>query len=970
MAFIDADYESCFDIGIDCSHYDVEKFKESYDDLLGNFFVFHQNIRSFNCNSDELMLFLTSLDREIDMIILSETWFSEHNFHDIHGYKSYHSYRKDRNGGGVSVFVSVKLSNSRKIADMSFVTPDAEFCTVNVSLSDRRSINIIGYYRPPDGSIDSFCRLFRENILAKFLSSDTLLSGGDCNIDLLNPDVNTNLYCDLMYSYSLHPYITLPTRVRNNSRTLIDHFWGNVVSVVRGGLFETDITDHYITFVCLLDTKANNGLILKKFRDCSSECLEKLKQELSISLSDFHQYDDLNVNIKTQVFYNIFWRLYNECCPIRSKYVSPSRNSKPWFDKDLKLLCDNKFKLFRKYKKGLIPFDEYNNYKNRFASLLKLARRNYFKDKFAKCQNDMQATWRNVNNLIGCKRTRSVNSINFNGQLCGDVAVISELFNDHFSSVAARLRDSIPVSDVSPLSYMSARSSNSILFSPATVTEVVTEISGLNNKSSKLNCIPVFIFKEVRNIISPVLCKLFNCSIMEGTFPDILKIAEVIPIYKSGAQTDIRNYRPISILPVLSKLFERLLKSRLLNFLNENDVLSTRQFGFQSGRETNDAILEFLDTAYRSLDSKRHLATVFLDLSKAFDTLDHDILIAKLEHVGVRGEILRWLLSYLSVRKQFVSIGSASSSTRDISMGVPQGSILGPLLFLVYIDDMSNSSSFLNFIHFADDTTVFQSGSDMLGLIDDVNREFLKVDEWLSTNKLSLNFSKTEFMIISHCRIPEGLTMSVRDNLLSRVDVAKFLGVFIDDKLSFKFHIDALSRKLSRSAGMLYRLSQFVPGKTLIHLYFALFHSSLCYGITSWGSAADVYVGRLIALQKRAVNILPSADSVSGFATNKILGVYDLYKYFCLVKFYKCYNLGLHNYFFESFISLLPDHEHGTRHNLGGLLNVPPCFKTRTQKSFTFNSSKFWNDLPVIIKNSTSVNLFKRKYKEYLLSGN
>ena len=572
---------------------------------------------------------------------------------------------------------------------------------------------------------------------------------------------------------------------------------------------------------------------------------------------------------------------------MKVKFVSRNRLTKPWFDDDLRRLCDMKHELFKKYKANQESFISYNNFKNRFTALLKRTKSNYYKEQFERCRHDIRCTWKKINGIIGSKHRSRIGKIVNGDTEIFDGSVIGELFNDYFTSVAANLRSNIPMSSASPLSFMGDRSQTELTFRLVSPVEVERILSALKNKSCRLNAIPVIVYKSVKTVICTIISNLFNCSVLEGRFPHSLKVAEVIPIFKSGSSSEVKNYRPISILPVLSKLFERLLKVQLVEYLDATSLLSNRQFGFRSGRDTSDAILEFLDHCYSSLDRRRHLIAIFIDLSKAFDTLDHDILISKLEHIGIRGAVLGWIESYLSDRSQFVTVNGCSSSPKPITTGVPQGSVLGPLLFLIYINDMSHCAENLDFVHFADDTTVFSVGSDVERLVNEASREFVRVDDWLAVNKLSLNLSKTNYMIVSHSNIPQNL-FTIRGISLPRVNSAKFLGVTIDDKLTFAEHINALSARVSRSVGVIFRLSHYVPQSTLLSLYFALVHSGLSYGVTSWGSSASTHVKRLTSLQNRVVNLLPCIGRQCNYYSYNILKLGDLYKYFCSIKFFKC----------------------------------------------------------------------------------
>jgi hypothetical protein len=571
-------------------------------------------------------------------------------------------------------------------------------------------------------------------------------------------------------------------------------------------------------------------------------------------------------------------------------------------------------------------------------------------------------------NILGKSRATTIDKLYHNGVSVDTVADIPNVFNDFFTSVALELRHAIPNNNVSPLDHMGDCAVNDINAELATCGEVSGVISALASKGSRLSTIPSFVFKAINDVISRVVCELFNSTLLEGVFPDNLKIAEVIPIHKSGSITMVNNFRPISTLPILSKVFERLMKARLVRFFGVTNFFSIHQFGFRSGYETNDAILEFLDFSYKSLDSKRHLVSIFLDLSKAFDTLDHGILLAKLSHVGIRGRVLGWLSSYLTDRKQFTTVNDHCSDIKNIIMGVPQGSVLGPLLFLVYINDMSKSSDLLNFVHFADDTTLYLSGEDLTSLCNVVNSELLKVDTWLTTNKLSLNVKKNTYMIMSHSVIPADLSINIRNRPLARVDVTKFLGLSIDSGLTFGDQVNQMCSKISKAIGIMYKLSSYVPPDGLVNLYFSLVHSHFIYGITSWGGSAMIHLNKLCVLQRRAINLLPGTDNISKVKYFKILTVDSLYKYFCGIKLFKSYKLGTHKYFQVSFNNLLPVHDYNTRHRVNENFNIPYCHKSRSQCSFYYSSSKIWNSLPTCIKNSQSLSSFKYQFKSFLLN--
>ena len=258
-----------------------------------------------------------------------------------------------------------------------------------------------------------------------------------------------------------------------------------------------------------------------------------------------------------------------------------------------------------------------------------------------------------------------------------------------------------------------------------------------------------------------------------------------------------------------------------------------------------------------------------------------------------------------------MSVGSGSSPPVGLFTGVPQGSVLGPLLFLVFINDLSKTSNFLKYVHFDDDTTVYVSGPDLGELVEGLNRELINVDDWLRANKLSLNLAKTTFMLFTHCLVPQSLTVTIRDQHIRRVSVAKFLGVIIDEKLTFGSHISSVCKRIARSVGAMRRISAFMTPATLLNIYYALVQSHLSYAIKAWGGSAPNHLNRLSSLQNRALRLLSSSDNFPDiYAKYRVLTVHSLYSYFCSIKFYKCHVLGHHQFFCSNICLLIPSHDH------------------------------------------------------------
>jgi len=388
------------------------------------------------------------------------------------------------------------------------------------------------------------------------------------------------------------------------------------------------------------------------------------------------------------------------------------------------------------------------------------------------------------------------------------------------------------------------------------------------------------------NKVAGPLAHIINLSLENGIFPSDLKLAKVIPIFKSGDQSSLNNYRPISLLSSFSKIFERIIYNKIMSFLQANDILYPHQYGFRPNHSTIHPVIHLLSQvaeANNKTPSEYTLAT-FCDLSKAFDTISHDILLYKLHVYGIRGKANDLIRSYLSNRQQYVDFDSSKSQCLPVECGVPQGSILGPLLFLIYINDIKNCTP-ENILSFADDTTMLLSHSDPVLLYDRANRSLSDLFHWFCANKLSLNAKKTQYILIQ----PHGLThyqhtlsLKINGEPLSRVNASKFLGITIDESLSWKPHLACVNKKISNALFIIKQLKFSLPKDSLRVLYFSLLHSHLSYGILAWGNAKNTVLRKTELIQKRALRTIHNKSYNSHtdplFKQSGILKLSDIYQ--------------------------------------------------------------------------------------------
>jgi len=417
---------------------------------------------------------------------------------------------------------------------------------------------------------------------------------------------------------------------------------------------------------------------------------------------------------------------------------------------------------------------------------------------------------------------------------------------------------------------------------------------------------------------------------------------------------------------LFSKIIEKLMYNRLNMFLDKHGILYENQFGFRKNMSTSLALCSLVSEFQGAITRKEIMISIFIDLSRAFDTISHDILFAKLQHYGIRGNTLDWIKNYLTDRKQFVMYNGEKSPLGSLNIGVPQGSILGPLLFLLYVNDLCNASKKCSLIQYADDTTLSVSGTSMPDIFSTINGELPLIVEWLNNNKLSLNVSKTNYMVMSSrnkMHDSNNYTISINGCAIDRVHETKFLGIIIDDKLTWKSHIHLIENKVSKSIGILLRARKLLYTESLLILYNSLIKPYFTYCIIIWGNTYKTYVHKLYIQQKKIIRII----HFSGFNSHtdplfrklKVMNIEQLYRYFVGIFVYKSLNKLLPERFSNYFSKNV------TSRNIDTLR--PAISSSRVSEFFVgFTGPHVWNTLPESIRKSKSLNLFKLNIKTLL----
>jgi len=957
-------------ISADCqsSYYSAERFIDIMSGYETKLSIVNFNIRSFSSNVDNFLSFMRTFDFEFHIFCFTETWFSSDECTpSLAGFDAHHTVRCGR-GGGVSLYCS-QLIESQKLEKQSFVDDDIEVCTVRI-VTKPNSIIIIAIYRPPNGKVDVFCDRLSALINESSFAGGDIVLIGDLNINLLLSEVgdsNVELFTTMMNSLSFLPHITKPTRFPTGCQagtpSLLDHIWFNRLYPCISGIMISNISDHMPNFVIILNQDLGTPSTTKiMFRDhCESN--------MRIFLSKIGQCNNIiadngnDLNLLMESFHDRINEIYCESFPLKIKFLSRKRLSSPWLRGDLLSKIKLKSKYFKLLKLDLITNEFYNRYRNMVTNSVRNAKKNYFRACFERSQNDCKQTWKIIKNLMNVNVTKSkIKSIVVNDRIVSGDGEIADLFNRHFTNVAHKINDSIPPPVGDPVENIVLQSDNSFFLFPVTKGELLGLISKIKNSRYGINTIPTFIFKKAAYLLIDTITLLVNKSFSLGVFPNCLKYAQVVPVYKDGPASCIDNYRPISVLPMFSKIIEKCMYIRLVAFLDKFNLLSESQFGFRSGSNTSKAILKFMKFVYCALDERCHVLGMFIDLRKAFDTVDHNTLLRKMNRYGVRGIANDWFKSYLSGRYQCVRVGNSKSDFAAITVGVPQGSVIGPLLFLLYINDLPNISREACFSLFADDTTVAIRNENYSDLINAANSLLDRLCVWTKNNRLSLNANKSSSLLITNRRsdIQTPTLVTIGDSPLWFADSVKFLGVHLDRKLNFSHHVRFVSSKLSKTVGIFYRIRDLVPESLLISLYYSLFYPYLIYCVLVWGNTYDEQINSIVVLQKRVVRLITSESYLAHtdplFYRTRILKFEDIYKLF----------VGVDMFFRRGSNSVeYPSHDYLTRNRNNAL----PSFHrlTLSQSSVDYQGPIVWNSIPSRVKACTNVNSFKKEFKDFLV---
>ena len=867
--------------------------------------------------------------------------------------------------GGVAVYVREGLP-FRVRHDID--SGDNECLWIELNRTKCRPTLICCAYRAPEANFSEFISNLYNGMSSINLDKCDLVLLGDLNVNML-PHSNCSKkdkqeLLKFLRTLDFSQLIKDLSRVTDKSRTLIDVILvNNKHRIVDSGVVPVTLSDHFLIFCVLKSGVAKASPRTIEYRSYKHFDVNAFKRDLE-GVPWHVVGNEADIDDAVFTWNKLFSDIADSHAPVKKRRVRGV--PLPWMNTKINETMQDRDYHHRKAIKSNSSFHwtEYRRLRNLVNRKIKSAKSSYYCDLIREARGDSSKLWKAVNKASSRSNISSTpQCIIFDGAHYTTPQSIASALNSHFASIGRILADKI--TSVARTSLPIARLSGSFQLKEISEAVVLEQLLSLKvNKAIGLDNISARLLKCGAQSISLSITKLINLSIRSGKFPGIWKCSKVTALFKSGDRTNATNYRPISILPTLSKILERVIHSQLYEHLASNSLLSNKQFGFRSKRSTATALTGFADEVLLNMERGNICGAVFLDLTKAFDTVDHGILMSKLSSVGVSPRSLEWFASYLRNRKQQTSCENNLSEALPVTFGVPQGSILGPLLFLVYINELPAVIEHSEVSLYADDTVLYCFSKEPHQLESKLNADLYNVAMWLKANKLTLNLTKTKSMLIGSNRKLVNISpmsLFIFDCKLDSVSTFRYLGIKLASDFTWSDHVEHVISKVNQRLGLLRRIKHLLPFTARLLFYNSLVLPIFDYADLVWGDKNNVeLMNDLQVLQNKAAKIILDrqlySSSSDALVALKWLNLEQRRFYHRCIYVYKCIN-GLMDHSME----LLPHgdiHSYNTRNK--DMLRLPRVTKNWGKQRVCYQSLKDWNNLDRNTRNAPDLVNFKR----------
>ena len=950
----------------------------------------HINTRSLLSKIDEIRIMATKTNAAV--IGVTETWLDASVPDQEINIDNYVVLRKDRDrhGGGVCQFIRKDLAFNPQ---PHLEKDGMESIWTRILLPKTKPFIVGTCYRPPHQN-DFYSNLEETFFANSELSESECILLGDFNTNVQSSNKVIGLlksFKHLCSTFNLSQLIKEPTRVTENSSSVIDLILvSHTEKISQSGVKSCDISDHNLIYctrkICKGQIGKHNTVNLRCTKNYSSNSFcERLK---NAKWSDVLTCND--VNVAWSLFKSMFMNALDEVAPV--KQVRLKLRSQPWLDSEILECIRDRDRVLCHYRKAVDPIIRFeyrkqlNKLRNKVQLLVKKAKRCYFQTKIEANKNDSKELWRTLKNLgLPTKASTGSSSsigLTIDDAVCFDQDKVANKFNSFFTTVASTLVSKLPFGKgIYGKDYVSRYyaglnvSRDSFSLGKVTENKIRKLLNNIStNKATGLDNLPARFVKDSAQIITSPITHIVNLSITLGIVPDELKMARVVPLYKKNSALDVSNYRPVSILSIISKVVEKAVYEQLEQYLNSKNLLYNLQSGFRRGYSTESCLIYLTDYIKSQLDQSNYTGLVMLDLQKAFDTVDHTVLLQKLEALGADETTVSWFHSYLCGRKQVVNIGEVLSSELGISCGVPQGSILGPLLFLIYVNDMKGALD-CNLLLYADDSALLVSGKSILEIENKLGHELNAVCDWLVDNKLSIHLGKTESILFGSKKMlatKPSLNIICNDVPIASKTSVKYLGVDIDQSLSGELVADKVISKANARLKFLYRQAKFLNPHCKKLLASALIQCHFDYACSWWFAGLTKFLkSKLQTTQNKIIRFVLDLDPMSHIGTPVFkqinwLPVKLRVHQIMLNHVHRIVHGQAPDYLTNQFSLISQTHSHNTRASVSNFQTNH--IKSYGQNSFGYVAKITWNKLPNPVKGIENLTAFKQQVKNHFFN--
>jgi hypothetical protein len=799
---------------------------------------------------DKFKRILAQFKFKADIIVIGETKLKTtfpHSIYNMIGYKRFTCCRNAANsGGGLMIFVK----NQIKIINAETHTSSFQRITLDIQI-EQKKFTLISYYRPPEpNNLYNFLDDLEDEIKQK---EGRIVIVGDVNIDKNGNTKDARDYKNLLDSYSLEIVNDCPTR--NASSKIIDHMACNFHKdfTIDNYTIHNSLSDHNMIITSFNDTINRHTLVLREMKRTDYENAKRDLEAALIKSNMFNETDPNKIALElTEILAKVIQKNTKK---VRVK-IRQENAECPWYNYKVLQILSRKRAISRKQR-------IYRNYQwkyklkaisKKLKATIDYEKRKYYSEKLV-TQNPRQM-WRNINQLLGRKEKRNIEVLKLNDELIFNEKVMANKFNEYFIQ---SIKEVTPTYSPESCPCNFPSSSKSMCLEEVDEDEVHNAIMLLKNKAAPgIDKISTSDVKNLKDLLIPVLCHLINVIFCSATYPDIFKVAIVVPINKTGDTANIKDYRPVSVLPTINKIIEKIMHARIYNFIEKQNVLYSHQFGFRKKSCTETAAIEVVSHIRQILDKGGKIASaVFMDMTKAFDIVNRKTLLMVLENYGIRGKILKLLESYLTNRKQTVKINEAFSELLCIDSGVVQGSTLGSLLFVLFINGICKLKGLKGKLFlFADDIVLINMHDKKENAQEKMKVDMNIIINYIESLGMLMNMTKTNYMIFHTISSSYNDTQEIEvkaNQVIQRVYSYKYLGLYLDPCLKWSDHAEHVKNKLCFASAVLWKLKRIIPRDVKKRIYFAIFQSHLLYMSQVYGNACDTVLKPLQTIQNRTL---------------------------------------------------------------------------------------------------------------------